>query len=656
METTNMTSSFIILGFSDFDYNRIALLSIILVVYALTWISNLLLLSAIKCSPQLHTPMYFFLGNLSVLDISFSTVTVPKLLSSILHGATSISFLGCFFQMYFFVSLGVSEIFLLAVMAFDRYLAICNPLRYTSVMNKKVLVMLTVGCWVTASLHSLLHNVTISRLKFCNTRLIHHFFCDMTALIKLSCSSTALAELLIYTEGSTAIIVPFLLIILSYVLIARAIMKLKTTASRSKAFSSCTSHLMVISLFYLTIIFIYFRSPSNYSPQYDRIVSIAYAVVTPMLNPFIYSLRNQDVKQALKKIFMQFYSQSRYIAITAVTGRGKEGRHQQFLSQKLPSQLHYFPPSFQFSMEGNMTIGFILLGFSDLPLNGFALFSVILVVYILTWMGNSLLLLSICLSRKLHTPMYFFLGNLSAMDIFLSSVSVPKLLSGFLHGAEPISFVGCLLQMYFFLALGVSELLLLAVMAFDRCSAICNPLRYRSVINKKNQVMMTCSCWTAGFLHSMLHTVIISKLKYCENRLVLHFFCDVTPLIKLACSSTTLSELLIYTEASMASIAPFLLVLISYVLIARAIIRLKTTSSRKKAFSSCSSHLMVVCLFYGTIIFIYFRPASSYASPYDRLVSMAYTIMTPMLNPFIYSLRNQEVKQALKRFAVQPFV
>ncbi|KAM9330182.1 olfactory receptor 1L4-like [Gastrophryne carolinensis] len=300
-------------------------------------------------------------------------------------------------------------------------------------------------------------------------------------------------------------------------------------------------------------------------------------------------------------------------------------------------------------MEGNMTFGFILLGFSDLPLNHFALFSFILVAYILTWMGNLLLIMSICLSRQLHTPMYFFLGNLSVMDISFSTVTVPKLLSGVLHGADSISCVSCFLQMYFFVALGVSETLLLAVMAFDRYSAICNPLRYTLVINKKVQIIMTSSCWADGFLHSLLHLFTISNLKYCEDRLIHHFFCDITSLIKLSCSSTTHAELLLYIQASVTVTIPFILILISYMLISWALIKLKTTANRRKAFSSCSSHLMVVCLFYGTTIFIYSRPPSNYSPQNDRVVSMGYTIITPMLNPFIYSLRNQEVKHALKR-------
>ncbi|XP_040195517.1 olfactory receptor 1G1-like [Rana temporaria] len=302
METVNQTSGFFLMGFSDFRYNHAAFFSAILVIYALTWTSNLLLLSSIKLSPQLHTPMYFFLGNLSAVDITFSTVTVPKLLSCILHGGASISFLGCFLQMFFFLFLGTTESFLLSAMAFDRYLAICNPLRYTLLMSDKVMVTMTSICWLAASLHSLLHTYILSHLTYCENRLIPHFFCDVTPLIKLSCSSTSLAELLIYTEGSLAGNIPFLFILISYVLITRAILKMETKSSRSKAFSSCTSHLIVICLFYGTDIFIYFRPPSDYSSQYDRIVSMAYTIITPMLNPFIYSLRNRDVRNSLKKI------------------------------------------------------------------------------------------------------------------------------------------------------------------------------------------------------------------------------------------------------------------------------------------------------------------------------------------------------------------
>ncbi|KAM5182263.1 olfactory receptor 1f45-like [Mantella aurantiaca] len=305
MEKVNLTSGFILLAFSDLHYNHAAFFSTFLVIYVLTWSANLLLLSSIKLSPQLHTPMYYFLGNLSVVDVSLSTVMVPKLLSCILYGQVSISFLGCFLQLYFYMVMGVTQEFLLTVMAFDRYLAVCIPLRYTSIMSDRLVFILASSCWVAASLHSLLHTYLLSQLTFCEDRLIRHFFCDGTPLLKLSCSSTALAELLLYTEGPIAILTPFIFILISYVLIGIAIVKMKTNSSRSKAFSSCSSHLMAICLFYGSVISLYFRPPSIDSSPYERFVSIVHTIVIPMLNPFIYSLRNQQVKQSLKKAIMQ---------------------------------------------------------------------------------------------------------------------------------------------------------------------------------------------------------------------------------------------------------------------------------------------------------------------------------------------------------------
>ncbi|KAG8537460.1 hypothetical protein GDO81_024498, partial [Engystomops pustulosus] len=302
-EITNVSSGFTLLGFSDFRCDHRAVFGVFMSVYLLTWTGNLLLLGSIKLSPHLHTPMYFFLGNLSIVDICFSTVTVPKLLVSLFQGGARISFLGCFVQMYFFYTLGNAENLLLSVMAFDRYLAVCNPLRYKSIMNTKIQILLVATCWVVSCLHSLLHSYTVSQLTYCEDRLIPHFFCDITSLIQLSCSSTSLADLLIHSEGSVEVVTPFILILISYLLIAKAILQLKTAKGRSKAFSSCSSHLIVICLFYGSVIFIHFRPSANYSADYNRLVSVLYTVLTPMLNPFIYSLRNEEVRNTLKIFF-----------------------------------------------------------------------------------------------------------------------------------------------------------------------------------------------------------------------------------------------------------------------------------------------------------------------------------------------------------------
>ncbi|KAM9330197.1 olfactory receptor 1f45-like [Gastrophryne carolinensis] len=299
----NLTSLFILLGFSDLHYNRCAVFSVILIVYTLTWMGNLLLLISIYISQRLHTPMYFFLGNLSVVDISIATVILPRLLSSVLHGLTTISFFCCFMQMFFSFFFGFAEIYLLAIMAFDRYLAICNPLRYISIMNKKVRVTVTIICWLASFAHGFLCSYTLSQASYCEDRLVRHYFCDVVPLIKLSCAGSTLPKLILYTEGSTIVFTPFLFILLTYMLITRAILKLKTNTGRSKAFSSCSSHLMVVGLFYVTDIAIYFRPASDFASRYDRVVSLGYSALAPMMNSFIYSLRNQEVRKTLKSLW-----------------------------------------------------------------------------------------------------------------------------------------------------------------------------------------------------------------------------------------------------------------------------------------------------------------------------------------------------------------
>ncbi|XP_069068346.1 olfactory receptor 1f45-like [Pleurodeles waltl] len=301
MEPNNQTIEFILLGFTDQQQKSVGMFLLFLIIYIITLIGNIIIMVVIRGEPELHTPMYFFISNLSFVDICFTTVTVPRLLANFLMEVKSISFTGCFMQMYFFVALGITESFILAVMAYDRWVAICKPLHYTEVMSPLFCKGLVAGAWLAASLHSLLHCITISKLSYCSDNHIHHFFCDMTALLKLSCSDTSTNELIIFTEGSLVIMSPFVFILVSYIIIVSSILRLYSGEGRWQTFSTCSSHLTVVSLFYCTIIFIYFRPTLSYSLQYDRIVSVVYSIITPMLNPFIYSLRNKEVREALRK-------------------------------------------------------------------------------------------------------------------------------------------------------------------------------------------------------------------------------------------------------------------------------------------------------------------------------------------------------------------
>ncbi|KAJ1095725.1 hypothetical protein NDU88_000883 [Pleurodeles waltl] len=252
---------------------------------------------------HLHTPMYFFLGNLSFVDICFTSAIAPKMLQNMLAEVRTISFEGCMAQLYAFFFTACTESYLLAIMAFDRYVAIGNPLRYTSVMSRSLCISLVSGSCLFVSLHSLLHISIVSSFEFCGSSLIRHFFCDLPPLLKLSCSDTTTYEWLVFTEGSVVTMSPFVFIIASYVSIISTILKIQSVKGRLRAFSTCSSHLTVVTLFFGTIFFTYFRPFSANALDQERVVTVMYTIVTPMLNPFIYSLRNNDVKGALRNVF-----------------------------------------------------------------------------------------------------------------------------------------------------------------------------------------------------------------------------------------------------------------------------------------------------------------------------------------------------------------
>ncbi|KAL6035181.1 hypothetical protein STEG23_001643 [Scotinomys teguina] len=311
MRHTNQSSisEFILVGFSGQPQQQQQLLFLLfLIMYLATVLGNLLIILAISTDSRLHTPMYFFLSNLSFVDVSFSSNIVPKVLANHILDSQAISFSACLMQLYFLSVFVVMDNFLLAVMAYDRYVAICHPLHYTTKMTQKLCVLLVVGSWVVANLNALLHTLLMARLSFCADNIIHNFFCDVPSLLNLSCSDTHLNELMISYVAALITIAPFVCILVSYVLIAYAVLRVSSTSGRWKAFSTCSSHLAVVCLFYGTIISLYFNPSSSHSAEIDMATAMMYTVVTPMLNPFIYSLRNKDMKGALRKMLTMKFS------------------------------------------------------------------------------------------------------------------------------------------------------------------------------------------------------------------------------------------------------------------------------------------------------------------------------------------------------------
>ncbi|XP_001514245.4 olfactory receptor 1009-like [Ornithorhynchus anatinus] len=298
--------------------------------------------------------------------------------------------------------------------------------------------------------------------------------------------------------------------------------------------------------------------------------------------------------------------------------------------------------------NGTMVTEFILVGFRDHPELQIPLFLVFLLIYATTVLGNLGMIVLIQMDSHLHLTMYFFLTGLSFVDICYSSSIAPRALVNFFEWGETISVAGCAGQLFFFAGFASTESFLLAAMAYDRYVAICNPLLYETVISRRVCAGLVAGSYLAGFANATLLTSCTFQLTFCGPNVIHHYFCNVLPLLQLSCSDTRINEILLSTGAGLIQISTVMTLLSSYLRILIAILKIRSPEGRRKAFSTCSSHLVAVAIFYGTTFFIYLRPDSSSSLDEDRVLSIFYTLVIPMLNPLIYSLRNREVKDALR--------
>ncbi|XP_047593748.1 olfactory receptor 1509 [Lutra lutra] len=288
---------------------------------------------------------------------------------------------------------------------------------------------------------------------------------------------------------------------------------------------------------------------------------------------------------------------------------------------------------------------FVFLGLTENWVLEILLFVTFSVAYVLTLLGNAVIIVTIVFTLHLHTPMYFFLSNLSFIDLCHSSVTVPKMLEGLLLERKTISFDNCIAQLFFLHLFACAEIFLLTIMAYDRYVAICAPLHYSSLMNIRVCVQLVFALWLGGTVHSLVQTFLTTRLPYCGPNIIDSYFCDVPPVIKLACTDTYLTGMLIVSNSGTISLTCFLALITSYVVILVSL-RKQSAEGRRKALSTCSAHFMVVAFFFGPCIFLYTRPDSSFSI--DKVVSVFYTVVTPLLNPLIYTLRNEEVKNAIK--------
>ncbi|KAG3288927.1 olfactory receptor 2H2 [Ictidomys tridecemlineatus] len=300
-------------------------------------------------------------------------------------------------------------------------------------------------------------------------------------------------------------------------------------------------------------------------------------------------------------------------------------------------------------LNQSFPVGFLLLGFSEHPGLERILFVVVLTSYLLTLVGNTLIILLSVLDPRLHSPMYFFLSNLSFLDLCFTTSCVPQMLVNLWGPKKTISFLGCFIQLFIFLSLGTTECILLTVMAFDRYVAVCQPLHYATIIHPRLCLQLAAVAWIIGLVESVIQTPATLHLPFCPHHHVDDFVCEVPALIRLSCGDTTYNEIQMAVASVFILVVPLSLILVSYGAITRAVLRINSARGRRKAFGTCSSHLIVVTLFYSSVIAVYLQPKNPYAQKRGKFFGLFYAVGTPSLNPLIYTLRNKEVKRAFRR-------
>uniref|UniRef100_A0A8C8ZUR0 Olfactory receptor n=1 Tax=Prolemur simus TaxID=1328070 RepID=A0A8C8ZUR0_PROSS len=306
MNTGNQSfgTDFILLGLFQYGQTNTLLFAAIVIIFLVALMGNVILIHLIRLDARLHTPMYWLLSQLSTVDMMYISTTVPKMAVDFLSQSKTITVLGCEIQTYMFLVLGGTEALLLGFMSYDRYVAICHPLHYPTLMSKKTCCFMVSCAWTSSSVNSLVHTLYVFQLPFCRSRLINHFFCEIPSLLPLVCQDTSQYEHTILLSGLIILLLPFMAILASYARVLTVVFQMSSGKGKKKAISTCSSHLTVASLFYMTTLFTYTRPHSLHSPSQDRVVAVFYAIVTPLLNPFIYSLRNKDVMGSVRRLLV----------------------------------------------------------------------------------------------------------------------------------------------------------------------------------------------------------------------------------------------------------------------------------------------------------------------------------------------------------------
>ncbi|MBN3290634.1 O52N2 protein, partial [Polypterus senegalus] len=571
-----------------------------IIIFSFAIIGNITVICVIKLEETLHTPMYIFLCVLAIIDIGLCVSTIPKILQIVLFNVHTISFHACFFQMFIVLCLSAMESGVLAAMAYDRYVAICNPLRYTSILTPTSIAKILLAVFLRCIILTAMFPVLTSRLPYCSN-VVHQCYCDHIPVAKLSCADITLNNIYGLFAAFMVIGMDLVYISFTYFMIIRAVLNLASKAARVKAFSTCGPHFIVILYIYISSLSTYLinRFGQNQSQQVTVISTIFYLIMPSVLNPFVYAIRAKEIRNKRMQSFNA--------------------------SLSMPD--------------------FLLEGFSGLEVYYHWLSLAFIVIFSFAIIGNITIICVIKLEETLHTPMYIFLCVLAIIDIGLCVSTIPKILQIVLFNVHTISFHACFFQMFIVMSLCAMESGVLAAMAYDRYVAICNPLRYTSILTPASIAKILLAVFLRCIILTAVYPVLMSRLSYCSN-VVHQCYCDHIPVAKLSCADITLNNIYGLFVAFMVVGMDLLYISFSYFMIIRAVLNLASKAARVKAFSTCGPHFIVILYAYISSLstFLIHRFGQNQSQQTTVLTTIFHLIMPSVLNPFVYAIRAKEIR------------
>ncbi|XP_053312147.1 uncharacterized protein LOC128473951 [Spea bombifrons] len=620
-------SSFTLMGIPGMEERHLWISLPLCSMYILTILANASVLLIIKADSSLHHPMYLFLSMLLFTDLVQSNAALPKMLLLFWFNHREISFEGCLVQMFFIHSFSIMGSTVLLAMAFDRYVAICHPLRYSTILTHQMVMKLGLVVALRGSLFIMPHPFLVRRLPFCGSHVIQHTYCEHIAVAKLSCADIRVNIVYGLLVAVLVVGLDSMFIAVSYAMIIMAVLRLPSGEARHKVGSTCGAHVCVILIAYIPALFSFIsqRFGANTASSTQIILSNLYLIIPPMLNPIIYGIKTKEIRNNVRKWFSppknwRCVVGNQDIRITMETLNTTRLQPDYLVLKGIP-------------------------GLEDVHL----LLSIpFCSMYLLSLVGNSVCILVVLCNESLHRPMYICLLMLSSVDILLSSSAVPKTLGIFWFHSHQISFDGCVTQIFFIHSLFGLESSVLLIMAYDRYVAICCPLTYTTSMTNSSIRRMAAILVSRGLCLMIPIIVTLKLLPYQQSNVIEHSYCEHMALARLATADITFNVVYGLFAIFASPVADLVLIAVSYCFIIRVVFKLPSTEARFKAFRTCVCHVCVIVTYYvpAFFSFIAYRFGDkSIPLCVHILLANLYILLPPMMNPIIYGVKTKEIRQ-----------